>query len=77
MDGLHVDVDVDVGTGVSVCADAHIEDNGREMTTNMAVKEDMPSNVTTFSRMEKIAKKGVRIKYNSLRISQVMGTHQE
>lgn len=59
MDGLHVDIDV--GAGVSVCADAHIEDSGREMTTNIAVKEDMPSNVTTFSRMEKIARKRVRI----------------
>lgn len=59
MDGLQVDVDAE--TGVSVCADAHIEDNGREMTTNMAVKEDMPSNVTTFSRTEKIAGEKVRI----------------
>lgn len=46
---------MDVGADASVCVDAHIEDSGREMTTNMAVKEDMPSKVTTFSRMEKIA----------------------
>lgn len=40
---------------MSVCAAAHIEESGSEMTARVAVSEDIPSKPTPFSSVANIA----------------------
>jgi hypothetical protein len=40
------------GIGVLVCAAAHMAESGRDIATNVGVRELIPSNVTRFSITE-------------------------